>query len=227
MVNQLPRWRAPTKRALVALSRSTWPASPSRPCATSCREGSRSRIDLGYEGPGPARRSRGPRMQVTGCAAAARDDPQPRRQWLHHAGGRHRSRCASSDPGSAEVVVLQVEDSGPGHRCRPRTRIWCRALEPTSTAPPGPGHRGGSRSSTTPRSAQTPACAIVPGRASRLRAAFRARGAVHAALPDLFPPGRAQQRARRARTAGPDGPFQLAALSGRRSRARLLRLPAS
>ncbi len=112
------------------------------------------RIDLGYEGPD----GHGRRAPARPAGAGARDGAQPGRQRAcstRPAGGTVTARVVADPFG--QVVVLQVEDNGPGH-CRGRARTGVPALLPPGRhgdrrQRPGPGDRARGRpTSTAPRS---------------------------------------------------------------------------
>jgi two-component system sensor histidine kinase TctE len=143
MVNQLLAMaRAEARQAWRGRpSRWTWPRWRAKPCATSCPRRMDKRIDLGYEGPDDGRHqwhADGP----AGAGARAGAQPGGQRAAVHAGGGTVTARVMPDPFG--QVVVLQVEDTGPGIP-RP-SASWCSALLPRAghqrgRQRPGPGHR--------------------------------------------------------------------------------------
>ena len=129
------------------------------------------RIDLGYEGPetgrgAPTRRAPWSPAHALLLRELIRNLVDNALQYTP-AGGTVTVRIVDDPFG--QVVVLQVEDSGPGHPGG-RAREGVPALLPHARhrrrrQRPGPGHRARDRRSSTARrsSSRTPTCAIARG----------------------------------------------------------------
>ena len=124
----------------VNLAASSW-----RRCATSCRKAMEKRIDLGYEGPDGAAgvRLHGQPVLVREMVRNLVDNAL---QYTP-AGGTVTARVVADPFG--QVVVLQVEDTGPGIAEAERELVFQPFYRPADTGRrrqrPGPGDRARGR----------------------------------------------------------------------------------